>query len=487
MIGDAMRICLVNPPKIHQVWAGVPDIFNGPDAYLFPPMGIMYLAGHLKAHSTHEVAQFDAVERGWSAEETAREIVATRPDVLGVTSNSHNLINVREVIEATRLLLPDLFVVIGGSHVTSFPEEAARFPGVDAAIRGDGEEPLTELLNHLEKKTDWRGLMNVSFLGENGEPVVNEKTEPTKDLDIYSFPDRAGLSPDRYYTPGMKEARATTLMSSRGCPFNCTFCNVPHRYRTRSAANIVDEMEYCARELGIKEFHFIDDIFNITVERVNEISHEIINRGLEVYWGYKAGCLAVDEEMLALSRKAGCIRVHYGVETWSDAGLEALQKKAREADIQRAFKLTREAGLRAIAYMIAGCPHEKTPEDVLSAIPFVLSLKPDYVVFSLYTPYPDAPVFQEGVDKGLWDADCWKRFMVDPRREYDLPTVWNEHMDKETLVWLLKQVHNRFYFNPRVLVRTTLSMRTVPEFVRLVRGGLILLKLQFLRATTRRI
>lgn len=487
MIGDAMRICLVNPPKIHQVWAGVPDIFNGPDAYLFPPMGIMYLAGHLKAHTKHEVVQFDAVERGWSAEETGRQVAAVKPDVLGVTSNTHNLINVREVIEATRQLVPNVFVVIGGSHVTSFPEEAAQFPGADAAIRGDGEDPLTELLDHLQAGTDWRNIRNVSYLDKNGEPVVNEKTEPTKDLDRYPFPDRAGLSPDRYYTPGMKEARATTMMSSRGCPFNCTFCNVPHKYRTRSASNIVDEMEFCATHLGIKEFHFIDDIFNITVERVNEISNEILKRNLEVYWGYKAGVLAVDEEMLALSRKAGCIRVHYGVETWSDAGLVALQKKAREKDIHRAFRLTREAGLRAIAYMIAGCPHEQTPEDVLSAIPFVLSLKPDYVVFSLYTPYPDAPVFQEGVDKGLWDADCWKKFMVNPTREYDLPTVWNEHMDKETLVWLLKQVHNRFYFNPRVLVRTTLSMRTIPEAIRLVRGGLILLKLQFLRATTRRI
>jgi anaerobic magnesium-protoporphyrin IX monomethyl ester cyclase len=482
-----MRICLVNPPKTYQVWAGVPDIFNGPDAYLFPPLGIMYLSAHLKAHTNHEVHLYDCVERGWTADEVARRIAAVRPQVLGVTANSHNLVNVREVIDAVRRRVPDVFVTIGGSHVTSFPEEAALFPGSNAAIRGDGEDPLTELLDHLEKGTDWRGIKNLSYLDDKGRPVVNEKVEPTKDLDRYPFPDREGLFPDRYYTPGMKEARATTIMSSRGCPFNCTFCNVPHRYRTRSAKNIVDEMEYCRRQLGIKEFHFIDDIFNITVDRVNEISEEILARKLEVYWGYKAGCIAVDEKMLALARKAGCIRMHYGVETWSDDGLVALQKKAREKDIRRAFKLTRKAGIRPIAYMIAGCPHEKSPKDVLSAIPFVKSLRPDYVVFSLYTPYPDAPVFQEGVERGLWDADCWRRFMVNPTREYDLPTVWNEHMDKDTLVKLLKQVHNRFYFSPGVLVRTTLSMRTVPEVVRLVRGGLILLKLQFLPAASRRI
>ena len=481
-----MRIYLVNPPKKYQVWAGVPDIFNGPDAYLFPPLGIMYLSSHLRANTGHEPLLFDCVERGWSAAEAAREVAAMRPGVLGVTANSHNLVNVREVIEEVRRLLPDVFVVIGGSHVTSFPEESARFPGVDVAVRGDGEEILAALLDHLDAGTDWRGLDNLSFL-HDGEAVVTARREPTEDLDTFPFPDRAGLTPDRYYTPGMKEARATTVMSSRGCPFNCAFCSVPHKYRTRSAANIVDELEYCNKALGIREFHFIDDIFNITPERVIEISEEILARSLDIYWGYKAGCTAVSEEMLRISRKAGCIRMHYGVETWSDAGLESLSKKARLKDIRRAFTLTRAAGIRPIAYMIVGCPHERTEDEVFNAVRFVKTLKPDYVVFSLYTPYPDAPIFDEGVRKGLWDADCWKTFMLNPTREYDLPTVWNEHLDKDVLVKLLKQVHNRFYFSPEVLLRTGLSMRTVPEVVRLVRGGLILLKLQFLPSRSRRI
>ena len=481
-----MRVCLVNPPKIYQVWAGVPDIFNGPDAYLFPPLGIMYLSSHLREHTSHEPFLFDCVERGWSAAQVAEEVAAVRPGVVGVTANSHNLVNVREVIEEVRRRLPDVFVMIGGSHVTSFPEESALFPGADAAVREDGEEILAALLDHLEAGTDWRGLDNLCYL-DNGEPCLTERREPTLELDPCPFPDREGLTPGRYYTPGMKEARATTVISSRGCPFNCAFCSVPHRYRTRSAANIVDELEYCRRELGIREFHFIDDIFNITTRRVIEISEEILARSLDIFWGYKAGCPQVSEEMLKISREAGCVRMHFGVETWSDAGLEALDKKTRIKDIRRAFRLTRAAGIRPIAYMIVGCPHEETEADVLNAVSFVKTLNPDYVVFSLYTPYPDAPIFEEGVRKGLWAADCWKAFMLNPAREYDLPTVWDEYMDKDVLVKLLKKVHNRFYFNPEVFVRTTLSMRTVPEMVRLVRGGLILLKLQFLPSRSRRI
>jgi anaerobic magnesium-protoporphyrin IX monomethyl ester cyclase len=229
-----MRICLVNPPKTYQVWAGVPDIFNGPDAYLFPPLGIMYLSSHLKREGRHEPVLFDCVAEGLTAGEVARHIAASKPRVLGVTANSHNLVNVAEVIRAVRGLLPDVFVVVGGSHVTSFPEEAARLPGVDAAVRGDGEETLSALLDRLEAGADWRDLTNVSFL-EGDQVRVNEYVKPTDDLDRFAFPDREGLAAEHYYTPGMKKATATTIISSRGCPYRCAFCSVPHNYRTRSA------------------------------------------------------------------------------------------------------------------------------------------------------------------------------------------------------------------------------------------------------------
>lgn len=481
-----MKVFLVNPPRTYQVWAGVPDIFNGPDAYLFPPLGIMYLASYLRERTGHDVELLDCVERGYSAERAAKRIAAADPDLLGVSASTHNLVNVVEVIREAKKLLPDLFTIIGGSHVTSFPEEAARLPGIDAAVRGDGEEPLAALLDRLESGAAWRDLDNLCYM-ENGAPVLTGHEEPHSDLDRFPFPDRSLLPLNRYYTPGMKAANATTIITSRGCPYRCTFCSVPHNYRARSAANIADELEYCSRELGIREFHFIDDIFNITPERVIEVSETILERNLDIYWGFKAGCTSVTKKMLAAAKRAGCIRLHFGVETWSDKGLEMMGKKARLADIRAAFKKTGEAGIRAIAYLIIGCPHEKTAADVERVVPFVKSLRPDYAVFSLYTPYPDTPSFEEGVNKGLWKTDCWTRFMRNPRRDFDLPTIWDEFIDRKTQVALLKKVHNRFYFSPPYMARTLLSMRTAAELKRLVQGGLILLKLQSLKAFSRRI
>ena len=107
-----MQIALINPPKTFQVWAGVPDIFNMPDAYLFPPLGIMYLAGFLKQRTRHVPFLFDAVAQAWSAEQVAAQAIATGASVLGVTANTHNLVNVAEVIAEARRLQPNITVLL---------------------------------------------------------------------------------------------------------------------------------------------------------------------------------------------------------------------------------------------------------------------------------------------------------------------------------------------------------------------------------------
>jgi anaerobic magnesium-protoporphyrin IX monomethyl ester cyclase len=186
--------------------------------------------------------------------------------------------------------------------------------------------------------------------------------------------------------------------------------------------------------------------------------------------------------MIRLARRAGCYRMHYGVETFTEEGLKALNKRATVEEIQEVFRITREEKVKPIAYMIIGCPHERTTEEILAVVPFMRELAPSYVVYSLFTPYPDAPIFAEGVAKGLWPADCWERFMLDPKAGHQLPTAWEEHLDKGQLLEVFKTVNNRFYFHPRTLLRTFLSLRSLAELRRILLGGYQLLRMQLLRA-----
>ncbi len=149
--------------------------------------------------------------------------------------------------------------------------------------------------------------------------------------------------------------------------------------------------------------------------------------------------------------------------------------------------MTREAGLLSIAYMMVGCPHEKTPADVMGIIPFIRDLDPDYVVYSLFTPYPDTEIFKEGASRGLWPADVWETFMCDPKPGVKLPTMWTEYIDEDTLLSLFKRTNRAFYFSPKVLLRTLFSLRSPAHLARVIRGGMSVIKLQLLSTSSRRI
>ncbi len=483
-----MRILLLHVPKTHQVWAGVPSVFNDRYAYLFPPLASMSLSAYLKQRSRHQVEVLDCVVEGMDFAEIGPQVAALRPDVVGITGTaSHALYNVRLSIDSIRAALPDVFIVLGGPHVNAFPELAVRLDGIDAAITGDGEEALRILLDTLEDDGDLDQVPGILRLRDDGSIYRNADQITVHDLDTLPFPDREAFPPVRYYTPGMKGSRTTTMMSSRGCPNQCVFCNVPHRYRARSPEHVVDEIEECVRRYGIQDIHFVDDIFNITPERVMSIAELILRRDLKVWWGYKASIRQTTREMLKLAKRAGCYKVHYGVETFTVEGLETLNKRSSPDEIKQIFRMTQSEGLKAIAYMIIGCPHEKTAQQILDVVPWMHELAPDYVVYSLFTPYPDASIFDEGKKKGLYPADCWERFMLQPTGEYDLPTAWEEYLSKEELLQIFKEVHRRFYYHPRTLVRTFARLSTPSELKHVLFGGFQLMRMELLKATRRQI
>jgi radical SAM superfamily enzyme YgiQ (UPF0313 family) len=481
-----MRVVLVKPPKFHQVWAGVPDVFNDQGAHIYPPIGIMQLAAYLKRETRHEIHLVDAVPFFWSYEETVKRLLRMEPDVVGLTTTSHSLCSSATTARLLKRAAPQVKVVIGGPHVSSYPQYALSVPEFDYAIRGDAEEPMRLLLECLAEGSAPKGIPGVIW--RDGEEIVdNGPAEPVENLNSLPLPDREGTPIEKYFTPSNAYPRTTTVMGSRGCPNRCIFCNVPHRFRTRSPEHIVDELEECERRYGIQEVHFIDDIFNISTQRVIEISEEILRRGVKMKWGFKASCRQVSPEMLRIARRAGCFRLHYGIETHSDEGLRALNKNLTIERVYEVIRMTRQAGLTSIAYMMVGCPHETTAEEVLKVKDFIRDLDPDYVVYSLFTPYPDTKVFKIGSELGLWEPDVWTRFMQDPQPGMRLPTMWTQHLDEETLLRLFKEINRAFYFSPRVIFRTLRHLKSPAHLTRVIRGGWSVAKLQLISVSSRRI
>lgn len=485
-----MKILLINAPRINSIWCGVPDIFNGKDQHLFPPQGIMYLSAYIKAHSNHEVKILDANCDLLTQAQIEQRIRDYDPQVVGITTMTHNLIDVHECVKSAKRVNKDIHVILGGPHAMRFPEEAISLSGVNSICNErDAEEAFAEWIDYLDGKGEAKNVKGIWFKNADGSVTRNEARPINKDLSRFPMPDREGINLDEYYTPGMLGLRSTTIVTSRGCPQGCKFCLSTAAFASRTVKDIVDEMEVC-KDMGIEEVLFVDDIFNAPTKRVIEISQEILRRKLKMYWAFKGTIAGTTYEMLKIAREAGCLRGHFGVESGTPEGLQALGKTFMKPEKARqVFKWCKELDMCGCAYIMIGTPAEKSRDDIMRTVDFVYQLDPEYVVYAITSPYPDTPLWQRGADLHLWDPDVWKRFMLNPTIETaeQIPTMWNQYMSREELLSIFKEINRDFYFDPMKIYHTLKKMTNWEGVKRIAQGGLAIAKLQLIKAQSRRI
>jgi anaerobic magnesium-protoporphyrin IX monomethyl ester cyclase len=473
-----MKIVLIRPPEINRVWAGIPHFFNN-GIFLFPPLGIMQLKVYIEKYTPHEVIIYDSLIHKADYKKIASFIRKVSPQVVGISTFTHSLLDVVETAKAIKEANPLIHIVLGGPHTYTFPEESKHLLGmgcIDSVVLGDGEEVFRDLLKALDTESSLEGIAGIIYKDKSGNITKIGAPAFIDNLDSLPFPSRDICGVKYYYTPASHGHLMATMITSRGCPYNCKFCDTGKKYRSRSIENVVEEMVLCSKS-GFKEIFFIDDTFNINIERVVQLSEEILRRGVKIKWGCKARCDNVDREMLEVAREAGCVRIHYGVETGVTEGLDSIEKRITLAAARDALVETKKAGIRTVAYFIIGCPHEKHKADILETINFARSLPADYAVFSLLSPYPDTVFYKEGVAKGIFDPELWKGFIERPISGTELPTCWDEHFSKEELLFFLKLAHRKFYYRRKIILNSLFHVHSFIELKRLLTGGLSLLKL----------
>jgi anaerobic magnesium-protoporphyrin IX monomethyl ester cyclase len=474
-----LKALLVNPPVLSPVLDNTPSVIEeGRGAT--PPLGLMYLAAYLEAYSDHQVEIIDAQveENGLSAVEN--RIRTYRPDVVGITAMTMILLDVVGVVELIKRVQPSIRVVVGGPHAHLFPEETARLTGVDFVIQGEGEEAFKELLDHIDDVAQLGRTPGVAFL--NADELVNVGPRaPIENLDALPFPARHLVPQNRYSSVLAKRDPVTTLFTSRGCPFKCTFCDRPHlgkRFRARSGQNVVDEIETCT-DRGIHQFLIYDDTFTVNKQRVLDICAQIRRRGLDIGFDIRARVDTVDEEMLKDLKAAGCEGIHYGVESGSERVLRTLKKGIDLDHTRRIFNLTRERGIASLAYFMIGNPGE-TLRDVEMTFALMKRLDPDYVHITVLTPFPGTRIYEDGLRCGLLEGDTWRAFAEKPDPAFQ-PPFWSEFFSRKQLDDLLVKGYRQFYLRPSYIARRTVRLRSVGDLKKKVRAGLRVLGMRGLR------
>jgi len=375
----------------------------------YPPLGLAYLAAVLERDG-HQVGVFDfSLDPATLLEDNVQSVYAFGPQLVGITAMTtvyHSVLDTATLLKA-QLGRP---IVMGGPHATLYPERILKeAPVIDYVIRGEGERTILELVRALEGRNgDLSKIRGLSYRFR-GEAVSNPDRELIQDLDALPFPARHLFDLERYGLCTPEGQPMITILSSRGCPYNCAYCFkgiVGRTYRQRSPGNIIAELRQVIDQYGIRHFYFIDDLFTLNVRRLDALSEEFVAQELNIHWQCLGRVDRVNAEILRKMYAAGCRRIHYGIESGNQENLRRIGKGFELEQVRQAVRWTREAGIQTKGYFMLGLPGD-TEQTMRQTVDFAVSLNLDEAMFSLTTPFPGTR---------LWDELVKKR----PETEYSL-------------------------------------------------------------------
>lgn len=470
------KVLLVNPPMLTKGGRYI-DGYQGVRPRL-PALGLAYLASVLERHG-HRVKIIDGMAEIISPEEIAR--ISLPFDILGITSITFLALLAQEVAKAVKIKNRNLPVIMGGPHASVVPEDVLEDGNIDFAVIGEGEDTFLELVEALESKRSPEGIKGIAYRKE-GRVVLTESRPLLENLDMLPLPARH-LLPMRLYRSSEVRARrhpALHMMSSRGCPYNCSFCSnkVMHRSRLRfySADRVVEEMCILIKDFEAKEIHFWDDCFVFNNERVYKICELLHKNKVNVPWDCEATIERVTPDLLKEIHKAGCFSVSYGIESGSDERLKKLNKGWLDRNkIKEAVEWTHKAGLRVRGYFMFGFVDE-TLSEMEETIEFARELKLDFATFSLLVPLPGTQDYSRAKAEGQFDPYYWKhRILSEISFPLD-PVYVPRGITKEQLLNVHRKACRKFYFRPQVILRRLSEMRSVSNFFGSFKGALRILQ-----------
>ncbi|HHT19575.1 MAG: radical SAM protein [Euryarchaeota archaeon] len=430
-----MKVLLINPPYFNSKYKFI--------GLVAPPLGIAYIAAVLEENDIDvEIIDAAALEMSWEALET--QIQKSNPGLVAVTALTPTISNSLKTAQLAKKNCPEATIVMGGYHPSFNHQEMLENDYVDIVVIGEGEYTFPELVRTLEKGGDISKVKGIAY-----QDVITPPRPLIKDLDQLPFPARHLLPMDHYKILNMK-LNTATIISSRGCPMQCSFCASAalhgNRLRMRSAKNVVDEMEHLINDHDAGMIAFMDDTFTLKPNRVAEICDEIIKRELNIYWGCTARADTLSDELLRKLSESGCITLFLGVESADQQQLDKLNKQLTIEKIRQAFKLARKNDIRTIASVVLGMPGD-TRESIERTIKFAKELNPSYAVFSLATPYPGTRFYQEAVQKNLIKVKDWSKFTLLS------PVLDTVDCSLDELKKLQKTAFRQFYLRPIYLLK----------------------------------
>lgn len=472
-----MRICLVNPPLTRKEAAGkMTRIIN-----LLPPLGIGYIASLLEREG-FQVKIIDCPPLNLTHADLRRLLKAERPDIIGFTITTVSVGSAIIAAQNIKAILPQSLIVIGGPHPTALPEETMRSGPFDAAVLGEGEYAFLELAQRLQKSSkdfsDIGGLM----YRQNGELIFTGKRTYIGDLDSLPFPAFHLFPPLSAYHPmpgNVRKMPYAQMMTSRGCPFQCTFCDrkvFGRLFRARSPKNVVDEIEMLMKRFGAKEVKFNDDTFNIDLERVIDICEEILKRKIKIPWTCRVHAKNLTPHLLKTMKRAGCWQIGFGIESADPNMLKEIKKSMTPEDGSKAVYLAKECSMNVKVSFMFGLPGE-TEETIRRTIDFAKTLPADIVNFHIFIPFPGTELFRTISAQGALLHKNYQHYcQLNLPENMRLPFV-PPGLTENRIRNFSRTAHKSFYLRPSYIYSQLRQIRSLLDIYRYWQGFLAIIDL----------
>jgi magnesium-protoporphyrin IX monomethyl ester (oxidative) cyclase len=489
-----MKILLINPPQTFFPGSDLPS------ANL--PLGLLYIAAVLdEAGYTPEIldafitdSQFrkigDVTEVGMSYEKIEEEIRKRKPDIVGIanpfTCQVEHAVKVADIVKEVD---SKILTVVGGPHVTVVPtdflEEAKN---VDVVAIGEGEYTMLDIVRFSEGKKKIDDVQGIAHRIK-GKVVLNPPRPFIENLDELPYPAYHLVDMEQYLSPKTIEyrsfqTRAISMITSRGCPFNCSFCSVHlhmgKTFRAHSVDYVVDHIEHVVNEYHVKTIYFEDDNLTFDLVRFEAICDKIIERGIKFQWetpnGVRADYLTLD--LLKKMKKTGCQSVFVGVESGDQYVLDnIIGKSLKLKNVVKFAEMSKKVGLRTAAFYIIGFPGE-TKETMRNTVEFALMLKRKYDVgmhLLFATPSYGTRLYEECKEKGYIRGSLTPRAFAEVRQNWGLPLIETENFTaedvKELADWAIKKYRKlsiiNYIKNPKKTLKTALNQpNLVGKFIK---------------------
>ncbi len=426
-----------------------------------PPLGLCYIAAYLEKHG-HTVKIMDCPAHKQTQEDVLKEIENFKPDVIGLAAVTVLIDRAIEISEKVKKNFPEVVVVIGGPHPTRMPEETLKSTGCDIVIKGEAEYAFLDIVNDLDKALS--------------EKIVEGRM--VMDLDEIPMPARHLLDMSKYNAlPNSYKVseNVVQIMTTRGCPYTCTFCaDANGKFRRRSVKNVINEIKSLQENYGIKEVAFWDDVFTLNKSWVMSFLKAMEEENIELAWSCYARVDTIDQEMVNYMAKMGCWNIFFGIESGNQKLLDIIKKRTTLDMIRKGVEICKRAGIEVRGSFVLGLPGE-TPEMGKKTIDFAIELNPDYAQFSIATPFPGTELY-DTVDQWGEMNKNYKDFHV-----FTPVFVPKGYKDADQLQEMQRLAFRKFYFRPGYVIKRVSKIRNMRDIKRNFKGLSMVLGMSGLR------